>query len=853
MPTSFLHEKWEFAQLLEQKPVEWFPVNQVPTSVHVELLKAGKIPDPARIGESDWVFRTSFNINERDLTASNADLVFEGLDTFADVLLNGHKILETNNMFVPYRVAVLEHLKDGSNELLLNFKSAYLKGKDLEKQHGKFSLWNGDSSRLHVRKAQYNYGWDWGPVLMTIGPWRPILLQTYEARITDLRIQVEVSESLDTVIKVSAQASTLKGKALVVLKDQTGNIIRKVDSSLKNGEAEVEFTDSKAEFELWYPVGYGKQPIYSVEVHITDEQGSILDSQSQKIGIRRVRIIQDKLVDAQGRTFLFEINNIRIFAGGSNWIPADSFLTKITPDIYRSWLQLLVDGNQLMVRVWGGGIYEADSFYDTCDELGILVWQDFMFGCGQYPAYDEFLKQVAEEAEANVKRLRHHPSVVILGMAHVPPLPAGNNEDYQIAESLHLELDYSDEKSDFTKTNFPARHIYERLLPEITNRLSDIYYHRGSPYSGYGKVTTDRTVGDIHQWNVWHGTQEPWHNWDILSGRFVSEFGMEGFPDVRTVDYWLGGNKEERYPQSKTMEVHNKADGWQRRLELYLIENFKHAFDMESYIYYTQIMQAETLASAYRLWRREWRGRGKEYTAGALVWQLNDCWPVTSWAIVDYFRRPKPAYFTIARELRPHTVGVTRKDKKTFADDRSAAFFTIDTMIEIWGTNKTLEDKKAKLDVTAFNLDDPQWRDHRTEDVVLKANSSTEFFKGNLPGQPQRTKLSENAKPIIISVRLIDENGEVLGRYANWPEPFKFINFPAPEDLGFRITVSSDGESVLLSTERPMKGIVLDTDGEEVKWGDQAIDLVPGDPQTVRATGLNGRKVKARYLGDGTA
>jgi len=465
-----------------------------------------------------------------------------------------------------------------------------------------------------------------------------------------------------------------------------------------------------------------------------------------------------------------------------------------------------------------------------------------MFGCGQYPAYDSFLKSVEEEAIQNVKRLRHHPSVVIF---------AGNNEDYQIAESLKLELDYSDEHSDFRKTNFPARYIYERVLPSVVEEYSNIFYHRASPYSGQGKPTTDKTLGDLHQWNVWHGSQEPWHNWDILAGRFVSEFGMQGYPDIRTVDYWLGGNKDERFPQSKTNNNHNKADGFERRLELYLMENFKHAFDMESYVYYTQVMQAETLASAYRLWRRNWGGRGREYTAGALVWQINDCWPVTSWAIVDYFLRPKPAYFSVARELRPFTVGMTRKDKQTFANDLSAADFTIETVLEIWGTNSTLSDKKVTLEVTSFDLES-DWTHKWDQEVVLAANASTEIFKGKVPGQPDRKKQSDIPKVIVVSARLLDGQ-TILGRYSNWPEPFKFIHFPPVGDLGLKAVVSADGESVVLSTNKPIKGIVLDVDGEEVKWSDQAIDLVPGDPQTIQAIGLKGRDVKLRFLGDGTA
>lgn len=412
-------------------------------------------------------------------------------------------------------------------------------------------------------------------------------------------------------------------------------------------------------------------------------------------------------------------------------------------------------------------------------------------------------------------------------------------------------MDYSDETSDFRKTSFPARFIYERVLPEVVATHSNIHYHRSSPYSGYGKPTTDKQYGDLHQWNVWHGTQEPWHNWDILAGRFVSEFGMEAYPNVRTVDHWLGGDQTERYPQSRVNNNHNKADGFERRLELYLVENFEHSFEMESYIYYTQVMQAETLASAYRLWRRNWAGKGREYTAGALVWQINDCWPTTSWAIVDYFLRPKPAYFAIARELRVFTVGMTRKEKQTFPNELSAADYKIETTLEIWGTNSTLEVKNVKLEVTCFDLYS-SWKEKSiVKEVTLQPNSSTEFYKGDLPGQPVRTTRSDVPKAIVVSARLFDGD-DVIARYSNWPEPFKFIRFPSPEQLGFKIELSQDGEAVTLSTQKPMKGIVLDAEGEDVKWSDQAIDLVPDDPQTISAIGLQGRKVKARYLGDGS-
>ncbi|CAE6482331.1 unnamed protein product, partial [Rhizoctonia solani] len=818
------------------------------------------------VGEADWAFSTSFQLQSKDLSDPNADLVFDGLDTYCTVQLNGKVVLEANNMFLSYRVPVKEYLAEGSNELLLTFPSTFVKGRELQEKHGKFGLWNGDSSRLHVRTAQYTYGWDWGPVLRTIGPWRPIKLETYAVRLSDVRVRQDVKEDLSAKLSVDLEVSDKsKGdlSAMVVLKSSAGAVIKKAaDLTVKGGQSVAEFELAKGEVDLWYPVGYGKQALYTVEVEVTDKSGSRVATHSQRIGIRRARVVEDPLEGQDGRTFLFEINNVRIFCGGSNWIPADNFLTTVTPERYRAWLQLLVDGNQNMVRIWAGGIYEDDSFYDTCDELGILVWQDFMFGCGQYPAYDSLIESVKLEAESNVKRMRHHPSLVIW---------AGNNEDYQVAESLKLELDYDADPTqvDFRKTNFPARYIYEVVLPEVVNRLSDTHYHRASPYSGYGKPTTDRTYGDIHQLNRKkyqtggsdqriQGSQEPWHNWDILSGRFVSEFGMEGFPNIRTVDYWLGGDKDERHPQSRIMNNHNKADGFERRLELYLVENFKHAFDIESYVYYTQIMQAETLASAYRLWRREWRGRGKEYTAGALVWQINDCWPVTSWAIVDYFLRPKPAYFTIARELRPYTVGMTRKTIKTPLGPRSALYSSIETRLEMWGTNSTLEAKNAILEIRSFDLEDGgKLIDTQRLDVTLAPNSSTELWKARLPGEGKRTRDSDPHKIIIVQARLFDADSKVLARYSNWPEPFKFIHFPSPEEVGLRIS-TTNGENpnetlVTLSTSIPIKGIILDTEGEDAKWSDQAIDLVPGDDQTVVVEGLKGRDVKARYLGDGSA
>ncbi|BEI83975.1 hypothetical protein CcaverHIS002_0405790 [Cutaneotrichosporon cavernicola] len=838
---------WEFSRVVsETEPdvqEEWAQC-KVPTSVQVELIKAGKIRDPYKglnewdcqwIHESAWTFRTTLHATAAQLAAPHADLILDGLDTYCTVVLNGEEIAKTDNMFLSHRLSVTGQLKE-SNTLELRFAAPLLEAKKEEAANGgPMALWNGDSSRLYSRKAQYGWGWDWGPVIMTVGPWRPIYLETYGVRLANLRVDTTLGQrdgkwdaaklsvpELDVVPAMPAGA-----KLAYTLTDALGNVIKSEVTAKPKW-------DLTGKVDAWYPIHYGAQPLYSLEVALLDRDGTVIARTAQRTAFRHVEIVQEPLPDAPGTSFLFEVNGVRVFCGGSNWIPGDNFLTEMPESRYRAWVDLLVKGNQNMLRVWAGGIYEAEALYDACDEAGVLVWQDFMFGCGLYPSYDKINASIKAEAEQAVQRLRTHPSVVIF---------AGNNEDYQVAEEKKV-VDYNDNSGDYMHTKFPGRHIYEILLPEVVERCSDIFYWPSSPYGG--KTSGDLTVGDVHQWNVWHGTQEPWANWDMLAGRFVSEFGMQGYPNIRTVNEWFEkGQEDQAFPQSRISVNHNKADGFERRLELYLMENFRHAFDMPSYVYYTQAMQAETLGAAYRLWRRNWKGRGREYTSGALVWQINDCWPCVSWAICDYYLRPKPAFYTIAREMRTYTVGMARKEVRTNSPG-SLAHYTIEHELELWACNSTLHPKAATIEMVSFDLDAGEL-DRRTFDVELASNASTEVWKGTVPGQPTRTSLAQVPRPIVVGARLI-ANGQVLARYANWPEPWKYLTFPDP---GLKMVVK--GDEVSVSAEKPVKGLVLDVEGDECEWSDQALDLMPGDTQVVVAKGLNGREVKARYIGDGSA
>lgn len=674
--------------------------------------------------------------------------------------------------------------------------------------------------------------------MLTCGPWRPIKLEIYTARISDLYFTTHIDASLKTAevvakAEIEGEASSVQFEILF-----EGKVVGSEKVRIVDGFATATFRRENPE--LWYPAGYGKQPLYTLKASLWSDLQT-MDTVSKRFGLRRAKVIQQELDDAPGTTFLFEINNIPTFCGGSCWIPAESFIPRLTPDKYHKWVKLAVDCNQVMIRVWGGGIWEQQAFYDACDELGVLVWQDFLFACGNYPAYKDFLHLVEREAIANVKLLRHHPSIVIF---------AGNNEDYQYRESENLDYDPSNHDSEsWLKTSFPARYIYEKLLVDVTQDIvPGTYYHFGSPFGG--SSTRDPTVGDIHQWNVWHGTQERYQDFDRLSGRFVSEFGMEAFPSIRTIDSYLplGDRDPDRYAQSSTVDFHNKAAGHERRLATYLTENLQFTFKpFEQYIYATQLLQAEALGTAYRLFRRQWQGPGKEYCAGALVWQLNDCWPVTSWSIVDYYLRPKLAYFAIKRELKPITIGMKQTTSTSPADKIHRDSEKITHSIEIWASNLSLEERKGSLTVKSYDIITGQPKATKTwPTLTLPPNRSTELATWTTTINDD----DEHYRTVTVAYFHDSSLGHQLARSTSWPEPLKYVPFQQPKTLQFSVL---DG-MVSISSEVPVKGVMLELEDEteDVKWDDNGFDLLPNDTVTVRARGLkesDARRVRIRYLG----
>ncbi|KAG8945738.1 hypothetical protein FRC04_000597 [Tulasnella sp. 424] len=847
----------------------WKPVTRFPSEIHAELVATDVMPHPYKaesdtdyqwVGETEWLYATTFKPDAR-LDSGVHDLHFDGLDTLCTVFLNGEKILEANNMLLPYLVRLQPTQLKDENTLLLHFHSAKIEAKKLEEEYGKRRAGScnlGDPSRVYVRKAQYHWRWDWGPEVMTVGPWRPIYLRTYSAAIESLTVQAKVDQNLNMSLNASArlcETSVGARSASFVLIDSEGKVVK--SSSLELLETEpptyethLSWDFAKDETELWWPVNYGHQTLYTLRSRIHAKDGTILDEKSKRVGFRRVQLIQEPLVDAPGTTFLFEVNNQRIFLGGSNWVPCNYILTNATPDTYKRHLQAVKDGNQNCVRVWSGGIYEPDIFYDTCDELGLLVWQDFCgFACGVYPAHESFVKLVLTEAEANVAKLAHHPCIIVW---------CGNNEDYQ-------QINQWKEKREL-----PARLFYEDVFPDIVKRLMPgVPYWPGSPYGGKEWYETeDLTVGDVHEWHVWCNVApgEYYQNYDILAGRFVSEFGLPSFPCKPTVDFWFEqrpNQGNQRYPQSQVVAHYCRSGSYERRFSILMNENFRISSDLEVHAFLTQVMQAEGLGWAYRSWRRNWKGRGREHTAGALVWQTNDAWPATSWSLIDFFLFKKPSYYVTSRELSVLSIGLARKIKKNRENDRPRQFYefgafrNVSATLEVWASNFTVSPVQATAEISYYDLKTEQVYRTATHHITIPPNQSVEIYEGTVePPPPTVARLAERqvelerTHTVVIHARLLDPSGKVLARFTNWPEPYKFIDFPAPQ---IKLRLQSDGTTLKVEAKNPAKCVFFSVPGEqtgdEIKWSDNAVDLFPGDVQTITVEGLNGREVAVSRLG----
>ena len=785
----------------------------VPGSVHGDLLAQGAIPDPfvgrqesavQWVGERDWCYRLDFDVTA-DAQRDQMALCFDGLDTFARLWLDGEPLAESENMFVPLRVDVTGRLAPGRHTLWMRFDSAWRRGRAIEAHHGgPRPLWNGDSSRLHVRKAPYHYGWDWGPTLLTCGPWKAVRLEASDVRIAELASTVALDDDLAhaRVDLHTRLEGTLAAGAEVchTLRDAAG---RPVATHRSHATAQHATTLHIPTPQLWWPAGHGAQPLYTLDSHLVAADGTVIDTQQRRIGLRTLRLVQEPVAGEAGRSFVFEVNGRALFCGGANWIPDDNLLHRVTPARYRERVQQAVDANLVMLRVWGGGIYEDEAFYDACDALGVLVWQDFLFACGLYPVDPAFLASVEAEARAAITRLRHRASLAIW---------CGNNEDYTLAETVGGTC---------------ATPIYEQLLPTLCLALDPGRpYWPGSPWTpatpgtGQPRPSQDMTTGDRHSWEVWHQAMLPYQRYAEVGARFVSEFGMQSHPSLAVLEQALPA--EERFPGSRTLQWHNKAsspvgmDG-HRRLAVYRADTLRHPDTLAAEVYATQFVQAEAMRHAYEAFRRRWQTPGARACGGALVWQWNDCWPVTSWAIVDSDGRPKPAWHTIRRAMAPLACAVRR-------DAGSGA--------SAWAMNGTDRVLTVQARWQLHAVDGAPIDDHTTA-WTLAANATTALT-------PPPAWSTDLQRPLVgrLTLTVVADAalppGVAQAQAHAWPEPFRWYRLPDPQ---LCIVTEADSGFVQISARRPAKGVWLDGPDPALRFGDNFLDLLPGEVRRVAVHG----------------
>ncbi|MFW9937812.1 MAG: glycoside hydrolase family 2 protein, partial [Candidatus Thorarchaeota archaeon] len=676
-----LNGEWELFQKEKNIKVK----SQVPSSVFEVLIENKIIEDPfyglnehkvSWVYESEWKYVLEFDLSPEFLSHNKLLLQFDGVDTFADIYLNNELIGSTSNMFVTYQFNVKDLLKENKNKLEVVIQSPTKMARNKIEKYG-INLTTGHDDIPgvpYIRKAQYSHGWDWGPKLPDIGIWQSVELIGYD----NLRIlsvypiynfkyfkdPFKIKDSnefssngVESVnvqlnIEIDADLKALQNKSYeiqVELMEPDGRKLEKIKKISQNLEL-VEF-DIEYPY-LWWTHDLGIPNLYELKIFILKE--NVIEEYYQKIGIRDIRLVT--IPDKWGETFYFQLNGIPLFAKGANWIPIDSFIPRgKRMGLYLNNLENAKLANMNMIRVWGGGIYEDTIFYDLCDELGILVWQDFPFACAVYPPYEEFIKSLQLEFIQNIKRLRIHPSLAFW---------CGNNEIEQLWRGLLFESGISDSQviNEFKEGYIK---IFERILPKLVKEHDPSRsYWPSSPSNGFindnlGHLdSNDQNKGDSHYWAVWHHYKS-FQSYRTFFSRFMSEFGFESFPSMKTIETFCPNNQFDFY--SPIMENHQKNSSGNKKIMRYMKRRFSIPKKFESKIILSQITQAEAIEYGVEHWRRN---RNNNHCMGALFWQLNDCWPVASWSSIDYYGRWKALHYFAKKFYKPLFPSVNESKKK---------------------------------------------------------------------------------------------------------------------------------------------------------------------------------------------
>ena len=769
---------------------------EVPGLVHTQLFQAGLIPDPFYgfnedslqwIGERPWLYTLDFEVDRSVITKQHVQLVFEGLDTYAQVMLNGKEIIRADNMFRQWTTEVKNHLREGSNRLELLF---FPPDSISKMKAGSYGIVLPDV-RAFTRKAPFQAGWDWGPVYHTMGIWKPVKLLAWDhAKLDNAAVLTQYADSLKADLElVAAVQSALAGKAGVRLTLDQRTLLN-VQVDLKEGMNHLRLPFQIQKPNLWWPNGTGPQNLSRFELQITDAGGG----KHQKTiitGIRNIALVREP--DSIGESFVFNINHRNVFAKGANYIPEDHFVTRMSRQKTR---QLLLDAaavNMNMIRVWGGGIYPSEEFYEICDSLGLMVWQDFMFACTVYPWDSGFLENVRAEAMHQVQRMRGHPSLVMW---------CGNNE---VSEGFHnwgwqKSLNWSPADSVAVWQGYLA--LFEDILPKVVS-AHDPYtpYWPSSPSLGWG-LTESLKRGDVHYWGVWWG-EEPFEVYRLKVGRFNSEYGFQAMPAMHSITEFLPEN--ELFIGSAGFEAHQKHPRGTRLINDYMSRDFPVPSQLDDYIYMSQLTQAYGLGMAIEAHRIN-----QPITMGTLYWQLNDSWPVTSWSSIDYYGKWKALHYRLRQLYSP--LGL---------------FFKSDgATVDLYVVNNGPADLHGNLEISVINTSGTLIERHPKEVWVKSGNSSKVL---GLSG----SKLIEKHQPSDLVIRaVLRHEGDIPAENTHLLVRPKELNLV---DLPIRIEKRFEGHTMQLKLKSDVfhYAVQLTCNDGHGRFSDNFFHLTPGEEKTV--------------------
>lgn len=812
-----LHTNWTFCQVGDTL---WSDA-KVPGTVHQDLLNHNRIPNPFYgmneeavqwVENEDWMYRTSFVVDEQQLSRDAAVLEMDGLDTYADVFLNGALILRSDNMFVGHKIEVKPVLRKGVNQLLVRFRSPVKEVLPQLQTNGFDYPASNDHSpwrtSVYTRKAPYSYGWDWGIRLATCGIWRPVRLVFSDvARIEDYYVcqdaVTQAKADVDNRLEINNVTSSTVSALLKVdyhYSDSDTKEIRK-QIELRPGANTVSLPVSIENPHLWMPNGWGEPSLYKFTASLSVD-GVEIAKQERNVGLRTVRVVMDD--DEHGKSFYFVVNGKPMFAKGANFIPDDALLPNVTPERYKRIFEDVKAANMNMLRVWGGGIYEADEFYDEADRNGILIWQDFMFACSSYPHDPLFVGRVESEAEYNIKRLRGHASLAMW---------CGNNEIYEAMRYWGWQRKYSAEAFAEMERGYDV--LFRGLLPKMVERLDNgRFYMHSSPYeANWGRPNSWKT-GDSHNWGTWHG-RKPFESFDTDVPRFMSEYGFQAFPEMKTIRTFA--EEKDFELESPVMNAHQKADIGNALIRQTMRLYYRVPEKFEDLVYVGLVLQGQGMRHGIEAHRRN-----RPYCMGSLFWQLNDSWPVVSWSGIDYYGNWKALMYQSKRAFAPILINAIKE-----GDD-----------LCVYLVSDELQDHDdVRLDVELMDFDGKahgKW----TQSGMLAANSSVLFMKKR--ADELQGKLS--AANSLLHFTLKDKNGATLA------DDVFYFAYPKDQKLpeaNIETSVRQRGDAIVmtLKTDKLARDIFVEVPVQGVRFTDNFFDLLPGQRKKITITSPEGHSL----------